>query len=713
VCVKALLYADDVAVVAKTPGQLAVAARVIQSWCEAFGMLPGHGAGKTEAMAFFRPSSEKAPPSGRLGTFPRLPTASARRLASLPEITMGTVPIRWTQRYRYLGFVLSPDLDPTEALAHASSVMTTAWTMTFAVNGTLCKAPPALILEVFNTCVVGVANFWLSLLAPSAELVSVFNRLRFRTAAIALRTSRHMPRAILASDARLPSVEGIHARESARLLLELQTSAFDTLAARLVAHMSLCSDSNRGPRRSWVHAVLRAQTSLADELGIGKPTVDRRRGVVYLPSSVVPRATAAWGRAVTYERWRRASIVSAYGPPAAVALLSVPGPAPAPTLRLANAPSAHPTQHAATLHFSYVVPSAGLFATHGYTTLSVCGPHCSGGVLSLVTDPSIPDALIRALVSMRAGRAGLFVPDVAPPCMQYPDVSLLRRFRSLGTTASAAQERWRAASMSDRRRVMCPLCRSSDALSPSHVLCSCPHPIVAAARAAVQAAMPDRVRALVCSLHVAQARAARGGGTSPLPDAVFASCVAAAESAHDLASWSLAGPGALRPDSAFVFFRLVTALPWPASVLGDPQAAYARPLRLARFLAATFDATRVPHSYLRKPVNSWVRWAGRACVSLLTAWSAGVQTAWLATGGSPEPCACFTRVAPFAPAFSRLTPLCGFPAPPPPAGPPAPSQAVAQLTQAAALPAPAPVGTSPVAVALPTQAVAQPTIQSP
>ncbi len=71
-------------------------------------------------MAFFRPSSEKAPPSGRLGTSPRLLTASARRLASLPEITMGTVPIRWTERYRYLGFVLSPDLDPTEALAHAS-----------------------------------------------------------------------------------------------------------------------------------------------------------------------------------------------------------------------------------------------------------------------------------------------------------------------------------------------------------------------------------------------------------------------------------------------------------------------------------------------------------------------------------------------------------------------------------------------------------------
>ena len=226
-------------------------------------------------------------------------------------------------------------------------------------------------MEAFNTCVVGVGNFLLSLLKPTAAITSAVNVLRARVAVTALRSVKSAPRSVLVADARVPDLSGIAARESVRLLLQLECSIFrDTaLAPRVVAVLLAQHHRGSGRLRSWVHVTLDAIASRAARLGVPSPRGVAQNGgiavapmaarnAVSQPSHTAAHAAGVYGRAVGFVTWQIAARGSA-GLPRRLAAPPDGGPiaAVASVTDPASIPTAPPCAHAAGLHFNYCARS--------------------------------------------------------------------------------------------------------------------------------------------------------------------------------------------------------------------------------------------------------------------------------------------------------------------------------------------------------------------
>jgi hypothetical protein len=574
---------------------------------------------------------------------------------------MGTTHVRWTTRYRYLGCELTATLDSRAALSHVASALESAWAATFATNGVLRASPPALILEAFNTCVLGVGNYLMSLLTPTDAMRKAFTKVCKRAASVALRSGSSAPASVLYADARMPLLDGIVARESTRLLMQLQTSVFkDTaLAPRLIPVLEAQGRDLRDGMRSWLHTTRDAMMAWRARLGVAPPraelpglmvtrsatgamlvvaTPTRRRRTpsrtgnihqeVLHPSCAATHAASVYGRAVSFETWRMTSIAGTNSLRPANGL-----PAVAAFVRPTQLPTAPPTAHAAALHFNYAIRHGALGMQKGCTPLSALGPGASGGLLSLVTDATMPASLLRCLSHLRGGRKALFQKGIAPPCLLYP-AELLDRTQGLDD--DLRNTRWHRAAQGGRAAVTCPLCQSTGALGPAHVLCDCLHPDVAAARLSWQLQMPSRIFALAMGLFMGQARAARGGNPRiPLGDVAMEDCRLKAANVRSVAETAFNEGHRHSADAQFCAFRLMMAMPWPGSLRGAPRGG------LTQTLGQLFDNTSAANLYFRATVNKWVRWAGRACTSILSAWSHGVQREWMRMGGPEEDSACF------------------------------------------------------------------------
>jgi len=97
VTVKVLAYADDIVLLCESPEQAQLALDAVCAWLADWGLDPGIGNGKTEAVAFIPGATQPAvlPPLRVLGT---------------------QLHVAWEERYKYLGVVLRWDLKEQDTL---------------------------------------------------------------------------------------------------------------------------------------------------------------------------------------------------------------------------------------------------------------------------------------------------------------------------------------------------------------------------------------------------------------------------------------------------------------------------------------------------------------------------------------------------------------------------------------------------------------------
>ena len=440
------------------------------------------------------------------------------------------------------------------------------------------------------------------------------------------------------------------ARERTRLFLELQTSPYRTtaLAPRLFAllHARPAAPHGADPAlTSWVVSTARWLESNRLRHGVPIPQTP----APFSHSDAAATAAGLYGRALGFATFRQTALHKAR---AAGVVPRADGPGVAgPDGPWTLAPRASPpTAHVLDLHLSYHQgPPAAGGGLKGHTPLSATGPGCSGAILSLCDAPGL-GTHVSILATLLLGREALFTKAADPaPCMAFP--SAFRR--GPGPGLLLVTRRWHRAA-SKGVDMACPLCTVPNSpLGPYHVLLACTSPLVAQARAAVDALIPRLISQLAASLAVAKRRH-QDGAFRRLPPASIAEERALGDrTAAGCATWP-------EPERLFVSFRLLLASPWPRSAVPSEWA-------VASALGCLFDTTCVPHHLLRGLANSWTKKAGRACRSLLDPWSAGVQAAWMAAGGPPDEGACFTTEPLPADLSPSLVPLCGreaAPAPP-------------------------------------------------
>ena len=148
----------------------------------------------------------------------------------------------------------------------------------------------------------------------------------------------------------------------------------------------------------------------------------------------------------------------------------------------------------------------------------------------------------------------------------------------------------------------CVLCHGAHE-DPWHLVCECAHPGVAAARATLRASAPTAL----CAIFNAIAAAHVGGP----PDTVAARLAECAALCLSLDWDSLEG--------RFVLYRLVLALPFPASAAAADHA-------VVRALGALFDSVVLPPSRLRGVATAWLQWASRWAADLGTARCVAYET---------------------------------------------------------------------------------------
>ena len=104
-----LKYADDVCILCRTPRGVQQAIDAVQRWSDAWGMQLGIGNKKTEAMAFHCPTVQQRVKQG-------LPVPALPALSAVVGGAHEAIP--WVDEYKYLGYLLRPDLN-TEGMTAA------------------------------------------------------------------------------------------------------------------------------------------------------------------------------------------------------------------------------------------------------------------------------------------------------------------------------------------------------------------------------------------------------------------------------------------------------------------------------------------------------------------------------------------------------------------------------------------------------------------
>ncbi len=425
---RALLYADDVVVLAPSRAAAQTALGHVRDWASVWGLELGDGALKTAAMAF--------PVPGR-GVPAPLPQALPFTRASVnsPELTADeerrSVP--FVQCYKYLGLWLWPDLsekvpppagkedeEPPSRVASLVATMRANWNRYFVRNRLVYRAAPAFALQIFRTVVLGAGNYLLSLTYPSSDVCKAIDAFAKEAVRTISGFGKRDPAQALWSEGRISSASAVLARERTRLHLRLlnpvETDREDgdvrppmtTLAARvyqLVRAERVARDIKPCKRRppathSWAWWVKDLHTRHAEQYGVSVPTPKH-------PSDV-PRAAAVYGRALDFAVWRATGLKTR--PPN---MGAQPGAAPEPVTYDSRPPTGPPLATLAWLNLEYRQTPSDLDERRNATPLSVRGPGCSGSILAAVS-VRLSRLAVMAINNLRLGKQALFRRPLAP-----------------------------------------------------------------------------------------------------------------------------------------------------------------------------------------------------------------------------------------------------------------------------------------------------------
>jgi hypothetical protein len=593
-----LMYADDSVFFAESPAQLQLMLGAFHDWCKAWGLTVNTGAGKTEAMAFLPvPTPGQAPP----------PPLEPLYLVDPSRA------INWTPSYRYLGLLLNSELDMSPACDAIIDRMRKMWFSKFVYSRATTHGSPAMSLQLFRTVVLCCCNYIIGIIDPPASFTAKLDRFINTAARMIMRLPWSTPAATVAAESRLPCAEALVLRDSLRFRLKLVHSDFPgDLAPRLYTALATAGRPAMSHRRfsirSWVLCHDRRLERLEKEyIRRDRPNLSRlqitgmlQQSDSYLrqviretrPSSGSISPAEAAGRAcreLARLRWTNALALK----------LRKRGTTIVQTAQ-ADAALGRPGFASDTAFSAFVEgycmsvrdPATGAWPIHPKiaTPISLRGPLCNGGILSLVTRwPARLQWL--SLMSMRRGRRGLL----------FNPVQHVR----------------------DRDLTECRLCH--DRLSREdvfHVLCECQG-----------GDLPNvRILAAAAAVKIIQLIVQESGPSSPLSDSLLHSlqetpCV-----------WET-------PPGCIILFRLLSVLPWtsifsqrlyydaPLAVL--PRAAIngpGVPTEWALFysLALCFDAIHRKNHLLRRLGDAW-------CTAAIP-WPSLFITSWVdaVAANSPE-----------------------------------------------------------------------------
>lgn len=560
------LFADDVAEAAPSDAQLRALATVTYIWTVDFGLTVNTKDGKSNCVAF--------------------PAPGVRLPPLLPVVLAPGVTIAWASQYRYLGLPATQTLSLTAITNNLHNTLTSASGQLNDYNGVIRRLNVATRVMLHKSLVLSKISYSLPFLDVINAVTLRVDRATFLAARGILRLFRRTPTCVLLTESGLPSATFLIVRARVNLALSLLHAAEQDVPAVRLFH-SLAKETGpgllTGRAPSWVHRTTQ-MICYFESLGVPPPVAQSRYQINSVSNS-----------------YARACALAALRVAEAAAGTVLVAPSTARPTRSAKA-----RQHAADAYLSYGSTAAKLGPAGPATPLSALGPSCSGALLRLATRQSLNSgacSAISMLARARLGAASLTMPPYSPrDWLLDPD-------SEHGVAAPGDYE-------DSARGRPCPLCFSNYSADPWHLLNECPHPAVSGAAARCRRRLAAHVSVL-CKLAV-DAQKPYGA------PATAAARVAQADvsAAVPLVDWSSA-------DGAFLFFRLVLVLPFPAAVTDGR--ADACPLTSA--LGRLFDAVCVRDGDLRELANYWVDWSRRSYDHVATAWRDAVDAAAQRTGG--------------------------------------------------------------------------------
>ena len=551
--IKLLVYADDIVLLCESAEQATAGVALVKEWADAWGMELGLGTGKTEALLFRTPGCQDEDP-------PPIPVPGTDQT------------VKWTREYKYLGFMLRPDLN-TEGLVEKSvEKIHSNWNRYMHANPLLRNASPVLILQLHRSCILGAANYLLALAEPTSAVAKHLDMCSKAAMRAALRLPKRTPTELVWAEGRLSTGMATMARERLRLynkakLTPLKHSILFRLA-EITSSRPVVGPAVVNYKTSWhmrtcaLMAQWSAEPRQADD--------DPRGRYGFSVNTVMPanyadvsRAAAVTARAIAIAQWQLE---------AKSKWRKEMGDAAMPVDRLPTQEGKQ-TMAAAFFNRGYVQQDLGAYKT--CTPVSVRGPGASGGLLSFVTR-RMSFRQRRILANVRRGVEGWYDP-----------------FRNTPFDSAAVEAK--------KAGVVCPACGEPDSREgPIHACCYCTGAGMVAARAALIEALPDLVHRLVLAGYKAIARE-KGPGNAGEQEALLAKNLAITQ------DWST-------EEGRLLMYRLLCGVTWPAVSLGVPYSF------LATCIGIMWDKLSAKPHLVRPVANAWAPWAASALLRLHAAY---------------------------------------------------------------------------------------------
>ena len=541
--IKLLVYADDIVLVCESAEQASVGVALVKEWADAWGMELGLGAGKTEAMLFRRPGTQDPDP-------PPIPVPGTDQT------------VKWSMEYKYLGFMLRPDLNTDGLVERTIAKIQSNWNRYMHANPLLRSASPVLVLQLYRSCILGAANYLLALAEPKAAVLDHLDKCSKAVTRAALRLASRTPTELLWAEGKLSTGQAIMARERLRLYHKAKLTPLKNSILYRLAEITGSRPDKPGRmnfQNSWHSRTHDLLAKWNGELGV----------VAERPASYgdVSRAAAVTARAIALAEWKKEATSK---------WTKEFGDTPMPIDRLPT-DEGKQTMAAAFFNRGYVTTTHELGTYKTCTPASVRGPGTSGGLLSSVTK-RMSFRQWRILGNVRRGVEGWY------------DAFRTTPFNSEEVEAKKAG-------------VVCPACNEADSREgPIHACCFCTGQRVVTARAALVETIPDFVHRLVHTGFKAMERE-KGPGNAGETEALFAKNLALTQ------DWTTA-------EGRLLLYRLVTETTWPATSWGEQYGP------LAVFLGIMWDKLNAKPHLMRPVTNAWAPWAASALLRMRSAYYA-------------------------------------------------------------------------------------------
>ena len=351
-CVKLLLYADDLAALAASPAALRAVLTRIRQWSRDFLI-----------------DVNTAPDKTAVVVCAAVPQSDDAAVAHAP-LPYGDELVRCVTEYVYLGYVLRHDLDERAAVAKLTRRLLANWHRYVTRNSVVRRTSTTLMLQLFKTVVSGSINYLRS-------VITLGNGVERKLDTALRRTLRHitgLPSSaateLVAVQSRHLTSRGIGARERERLYLQLSmTPHADALAPRLLLRLRAeppSRASTTGRATNWAHVTELHRALWARD--VVPPAAPDAYGDI-------PRVAHVLGCAVSYAETRNGARARGDVPPPTIAL-------PVNSRGSAN--------NTAALRFGFAARPEALGTRYGHTPVSIGGPGCSGSLIAIADDALYP-----------------------------------------------------------------------------------------------------------------------------------------------------------------------------------------------------------------------------------------------------------------------------------------------------------------------------------